>query len=309
MVLSHPHKNKKLSTHSFTINQFSLIDKLKDYGVLTKFKLSGLVVFSAAMTYLLADNLPIRWGGFVLTIIGGWLVTASSNAFNQIIERDLDKMMNRTMHRPLPTGRMQKPEAIMVALITGIAGVLILSVFINLLTGMLAAFSLLSYVLLYTPLKRITPLSVFVGAIPGALPAMLGYTAATNQLTYAAWVVFFIQFFWQFPHFWAIAWVMDDDYKKAGFIMLPTTHRDKGSALQTLLYALALLPVIVLPYIFNISGVVSLVIIALLTLWFIRLAFLLYQTCTIEAARKLMFGSFVYLPVTFIALVLDKYLF
>lgn len=237
------------------------------------------------------------------------MVTASSNAFNQVLERDLDVKMHRTQNRPIAAGRMSVTEGMTIAIISGMGGVALLVFKVNMITGILAAFSLASYVLLYTPLKRITPLSVFVGAIPGALPAMLGFTASTGVLSYEAWIVFFLQFFWQFPHFWAIAWVMDDDYKRAGFLMLPTTRRDKGSAMQTLVYAVALIPVVLLLPMFGLAGIVSLVGLLLLSMWFASLAYTLYVTMSIGAARRLMFGSFIYLPLSFILLVADKYLF
>jgi len=279
---------------------------IKDYAQLTKMRLASLVVFSAAMTFLLGSHGPINWALFGWLIAGGLLVTGSSNAFNQIMERELDKLMDRTSTRPLPDYRMTLVEAYTIALVSGLSGLVILYYFVNPLSGILGTIALFSYVFAYTPLKRITPFAVFVGAIPGAIPTALGYVAATGKLDFAAFVLFSIQFFWQFPHFWAIAWVVNDDYLKAGFQLLPTKKRDKGSAMQTVIYALALIPVSVLPYLYHISGIYSLVVLMLAALWFLWKAIVLYQQCSIEAARKLMFASFVYLPVVLIALVLDK---
>lgn len=279
---------------------------LKDYAQLTKMRLASLVVFSAAMTFLLGSQSPINWTLFMWLTIGGFLVTGSSNAFNQIMERELDKLMDRTTGRPLPDYRMTLLEAYTIALVTGLGGLFILYYFVNVWSGILGTIALFSYVFAYTPLKRITPFAVFVGAIPGAIPIALGYVAATGELSNAAFILFAIQFFWQFPHFWAIAWVLNDDYLKAGFELLPTKKRDKGSAMQTVVYALALIPVSVLPYLFHISGFYSMIVLLITALWFLYKAYMLYRECSIEAARKLMFASFVYLPVVLIALVIDK---
>ncbi|MEO8149107.1 MAG: heme o synthase [Bacteroidia bacterium] len=280
--------------------------RIKDYAQLTKMRLASLVVFSAAMTFLLGTHYPIDWFKFAWLIAGGFLITGSSNAFNQIIERELDRLMDRTNMRPLPDYRMTLTEAYTIALTTGLSGLIILYYFVNPLCGILGTIALFSYVFAYTPLKRVTPFAVFVGAIPGAIPTALGYIAATGELSHAAFVLFALQFFWQFPHFWAIAWVADDDYKKAGFELLPTKKRDKGSAMQAVIYAMALIPVGIMPYIFHISGIYSMVVLLIAALWFLWKAYLLYRDCTIDAARKLMFASFVYLPVVLIALVLDK---
>lgn len=269
-------------------------------------RLASLVVFSAAMTFLLGSQTPINWILFMWLTIGGFLVTGSSNAFNQIMERELDKLMDRTTNRPLPDYRMTLPEAYSIALATGLGGLFILYYFVNVQCGILGTVALFSYVFAYTPLKRITPFAVFIGAIPGAIPTALGYVAASGEISHAAFILFALQFFWQFPHFWAIAWVVNDDYLKAGFELLPTKKRDKGSAMQTVVYAMALIPVSVLPYLFHISGIYSMIVLLIAALWFLYKAVMLYRELSIEAARKLMFASFVYLPVVLIALVIDK---
>ncbi|MBL7926736.1 MAG: protoheme IX farnesyltransferase [Bacteroidia bacterium] len=269
-------------------------------------RLASLVVFSAAMTFLLGSGDSIDWVKFAWLLTGGVLITGSSNAFNQIMERELDKLMERTSNRPLPDYRMSLTEAYAVALVSGLGGSFILYYFVNFYSGILGTIALFSYVFAYTPLKRITPFAVFVGAIPGAIPTALGYIAATNTLSFEAFILFALQFFWQFPHFWAIAWVVNDDYLKAGFELLPTRKRDKGSAMQTVVYTLALLPVSIMPWLVKLSGVYSMVVLVIMALWFLYKALVLYNECSIEAARKLMFASFVYLPIVLIALVLDK---
>jgi heme o synthase len=283
----------------------TLKSRLQDYIQLTKFKLAFLVVFSAAMGFMSAPG-SIEWSKLVLLVIGGFLVTGASNGLNQVLERDLDKKMDRTVSRPLPDGRLSVGEAAAVSVIAGITGVIMLGAGINLASGLLGLFALISYAFIYTPLKRKTPFCVFVGAIPGAIPPLLGWVAATGQFGVAAWVLFAIQFLWQFPHFWAIAWVLDDDYKKAGFIMLPTGKRDKGSALQTLVYTISLFPVGFMPFLFNMSGAISAAVIALATAYFAWCSYGLYQVQTTEAARKLMFASFIYLPVVQLIIMLNK---
>jgi protoheme IX farnesyltransferase len=284
-----------------------IYSKLKDCAALVKLRLASLVVFSAAMGLLMAPASIFSWSKFVFLIVGGFFVTGSSNAFNQIIEKDLDKLMNRTQDRPLPSGRMSSTEALVLAAFTGFLGIAILYIFINPLSALLGSLALGLYTLVYTPLKRVTPFAVFVGAFPGAIPPMLGWVAATNHLDITAWILFSIQFIWQFPHFWAIAWVLDEDYKKAGFKMLPSVGgRNKSSAFQTMIYALSLIPLSFVPHYFNMIGLYSTLIICCCSIVFFVQALGLYQRCDIPAARKLMFGSFIYLPVVQIALVLGK---
>ncbi|MEI6815646.1 MAG: heme o synthase [Bacteroidota bacterium] len=281
--------------------------KVKDYIQLIKFRLSFLVVFSAVACFLLGTQGEINWMKMLMLVIGGFMVTGSSNAFNQIIERDLDKLMTRTQNRPLPDNRMAVNEAFVFSLIMGIIGVFLLTYFINITCGILGLFALLSYTLLYTPLKKQTPFAVFVGAFPGAIPPMLGWVAAKGQLDMIAFVLFFIQFIWQFPHFWAIAWVLDDDYKKAGFKMLPSLGgRNKASAFQALVYTISLIPISLLPFFFHITGIISAVVIIIAGVFFMLKAIKLYQTLTVEDGKALMFASFIYLPIIQIAMFLDK---
>jgi len=288
-------------------NPVSISSKIHDYAQLTKMRLALLVVFSAAMAFLMGSGGDLNWGKFLLLILGGFLVTGSANAFNQIMEKDLDKLMDRTLTRPLPDMRMKTMEALIVATLFGISGLLILTIFMNPASGLLGLLALLSYTIVYTPLKKITPFAVFVGAFPGAIPPLLGWVAATNHFGTEAWVLFSIQFIWQFPHFWAIAWVMDDDYKKAGFELLPSKGgRNKSSAFQAFIYAFSLIPVGLTPYFFKISGMFSLVVISIAGIIFAWQAWKLYSDCSLKSARQLMFGSFIYLPVVQIVLVLDK---
>jgi protoheme IX farnesyltransferase len=280
--------------------------KIADVAQLIKLRLATLVVMSAAFCYI-AGAETINWSTLTLLVIGGFLVTGSSNGFNQIIEKDLDKLMDRTKSRPVAAGRMGVTEAFFITSAFGVAGIVILYFFINPLSGILGALALVLYTLVYTPLKRKTPFAVFVGAFPGAIPAMLGWVAARGQIDIYAWILFACQFMWQFPHFWAIAWVLDDDYKKAGFKMLPSVKgRDKSSSFQVLVYTLFLIPVSLLPVAFRLSGSISGVVILLTGIWFLYKAYKLYSENSIEAARKLMFASFIYLPVVQMAVMFDK---
>lgn len=279
--------------------------KIKSFLKLTKFTLSALVVFSAIITFFtVADD--FTWKQVFAICVGGFLVTAAANGFNQIIEKDLDKLMNRTKARPIPTGNLSVNQALIFCAIFGVTGTILLWVFTNPLSGIIGFISIVLYALVYTPLKRVTPFSVFVGAIPGALPTLIGAIAATEgfgEVSFFAILLFCIQFFWQFPHFWAIAWVSHDDYQRAGFFMLPSKGgRDKSSRSQILVYTLSLLPIALTPFVFNFTGWITAAIVSCMSLVFIIQAFNLYKSGTIEDARKLMFGSFLYLPVVQLAL-------
>lgn len=283
----------------------TLMSKLADYIQLSKLRLSSLVVFSAAISYITVAQ-QIDWVKVLWLVLGGFLVTASSNAFNQIVERNTDKLMTRTANRPLPQGRMSVSEALFVAFAFGISGLSILFLFTNFLCGILGFLALVLYAAVYTPLKSKTPFAVFVGAFPGAMPPLLGCVAATEgfgSFTFQGWILFFIQFIWQFPHFWAIAWVLDDDYKKAGFKMLPSVGgRTKSSAFQILIYTLFLLPISLTPVFYGMSGIVSAVVITICGLLFIYQAQKLFNQLTVKYAQNLMFGSFVYLPIVQLAI-------
>jgi len=277
-----------------------------DFSKLIKLRLTFLVVFSASISFLIGskENGVIIWGDWVKLIIGGFLVTSAANGFNEIIEKDLDKLMKRTMDRPIPSGHMTTGQALVLSLFMGMMGTYLLGS-LNILTGLLSVFSILLYAFAYTPLKRKSPIAVFVGAIPGALPPLIGYVAAHGKIDDIALILFGIQFVWQFPHFWAIAWVLDDDYKLAGFRLLPTGRRDKTSAVITFLLTLVLLPVSLLPTIYGYGGMYVGGVSLLLSLIFLYQAFNLLRTLEINAARKLMFGSFYYLPIVQLMFLFD----
>lgn len=292
---------------------------LADFSKLIKFRLTFLVVFSASITFLMGSKMQVSrgdlpgidWMGWLILIAGGFLVTGAANCFNEVIEKDIDKLMTRTQDRPMPAGRMTTGQGLVLGLIMGIVGTFLLGK-LNLETGLLSVFSILLYAFAYTPLKRKSPIAVFVGAIPGALPPLIGYLAAFGHSTTfypidytIAVVLFLVQFAWQFPHFWSLAWVLDDDYKKAGIRLLPTTERDKTSALITLLSTVVLIPVSLLPIYYGFGGyyVAGVSIIAgLVFLWY---AWKLYIDMDIPSARKVMFCSFFYLPVVQLVLLFD----
>ena len=281
-----------------------LTAKLKDYAAFCKLRLASLVVFSALCGYLMAAD-TVNWKDLIMLLIGGFFVTGSSNGFNQIIEKQPDSLMKRTQNRPLPQNRMSIQEAVIVASVMGLLGVILLYL-INPLSALLGAIALVLYTAVYTPLKKETPFAVFVGAFPGAVPPMLGYVAFTGALDLEAWVLFAVQFMWQFPHFWAIAWKLDDDYKLAGFKMLPSGNRDKSSAYLILVYTLMMIPVSLLPLFFGLSGYISAAIILLAGIGFLIIAIKLYNSLSPKDASRLMFASFIYLPVVQVAMLVDK---
>lgn len=283
-------------------------ERVHDLGLLIKFKLTLLVVFSAAFGYAMASpfDASFNWTGLLLISLGGFLVTGSSNGINQVIEKDYDRLMTRTLNRPVATGRMPVSTAVVVSLLLGLSGVVILGQCFNQLTAWLALGSLLSYAFIYTPLKRISPISVVIGALPGAMPPLLGWTAVTGEIDAIGLSLFFIQFLWQFPHFWSIAWVLDDDYKKAGFKMLPASGRNAPTAMQTLVFSLLLLPAGIAPFYFGYTGMVSAIVLVLSAAFMIWRNGQLLRDCSIPSAKRLMFASFLYLPIIQLALVFDK---
>jgi protoheme IX farnesyltransferase len=288
-------------------SSLKIAGKLQDYKLLIKFNLSFMVVFSALISYLLAPKVKVfDWKAIMLFFVGGMLVTGSANTINQIVEKDTDAMMKRTANRPVASGRMSAEEAWAFAVITGIAGIVMLWHF-NLLTAALAAFSLFVYAFIYTPLKKVSSISVLVGAIPGSLPCLIGWAAGNDDLSAGGWVLFALQFFWQFPHFWAIAWIAHKDYTAAGFKMLPSNEGPtKYSAIQAIIYSLLLLPVGVLPYLTGMSGMVSMGVVAVANLLMVWQCVRLYREMTTQAARRVMFSSYIYLPVVLLALLADK---
>lgn len=279
---------------------------MKDFKNLVKLRLTLLVVFSASISFLIAEESreAIHWINWIKLVIGGFLVTSAANGFNEIIEKDLDKLMTRTADRPLPSGRMTNGQALVLSIMMGIFGTYLLGS-LNLTTGLLSVFSILFYAFIYTPLKRKSPIAVFVGAIPGALPPLIGYVAAHGKIDHIALILFAIQFVWQFPHFWAIAWVLDDDYKKAGFRLLPTTKRDKISAGITLLSTIILIPVSLLPTIYGFGGYTIAGVSLIAGILFMYYAFKLYIDLEVKSAQKLMFASFIYLPIVQLVLLFN----
>lgn len=276
---------------------------------LSKVRLTTSVVFSALAGYFIAfDKFDVFT--FIYLLTGGFLVVAASNGFNQILEKEHDKLMERTANRPLPTGRMSVKEAFWLSLTMSLVGVFLLYR-INFLSGFFGTISIILYVLVYTPLKRISPISVLVGAFPGAIPFMLGWVAATNDFDVEPGILFAIQFIWQFPHFWAIAWVCDDDYKRAGFKMLPG-EKDKSTAWKAVSYCLFLIPISILP-VFGITGSLQLsilasILIVILGIWFATKAIGLFKNVDDASAKKLMFASFIYLPLLQLIYIIDRLL-
>ena len=293
---------------SITLSPVSLISqKIKDYAMLAKLRLSFLVVFSAVIGYIFGATGFYNIANLFWLALGGILVTGASNTINQIIERDIDRLMSRTSNRPLPMERMNVLEAIVAAGAMGISGILVLTLFFNPIAGVLAAISLLSYAFIYTPLKRVSSIAVFVGAIPGALPPMIGYVCATGRIDFVAIVLFSTQFIWQFPHFWSIAWIQYEDYKKAGIMLLPSASgKTRMSAIQNVIYCSVLLVVSMMPYFFNMVGLAGNIVIAGVGTMFLWMAWNHYRKCDDVSARTLMFGSFIYLPVMQLALVFGK---
>jgi heme o synthase len=283
-------------------------NRLKDYLQLIKPSLSIMVVFSSVVSYLLAPNVvDYNWQMILLLFAGGMLVTGSANAINQVVEKDTDALMKRTAKRPVAAGRMSVAEGWAFAVICGIAGVLILGYFFNWLSAGLAAFSLFLYAFIYTPLKKINAIAVLIGAFPGAMPCLIGWAAGANELSIGGWVLFAIQFLWQFPHFWAIAWVAHKDYSNAGFKLLPSEQGPtKYTALQTIVYSLLMIPVGMIPYYIGMSGMASLIIVMLTNLFLVMQCFRLYKEMNAKAARRVMFSSYIHLPVVLLALLMDK---
>ena len=295
-----------------TSTSLRLAVKVKDYFLLTKFTLSFTVVFSCVICYLLAPAVVVfDWKMIILLFIAGMLVTGSANTINQAVEKDTDAVMKRTAKRPVASGRMSVEEAYLFAIISGIFGVWMMYYYFNLQSALLSAFSLFLYAFIYTPLKKISSVSVLVGAFPGALPCLIGWIAGFPENQPIAWggglILFAIQFLWQFPHFWAIAWVAHGDYTKAGFKLLPSdSGPTKFTALQSVLYAFMMIPVGMLPFYFNMSGHISLWILLASNIFIVVQCVRLYIDMDIKAARRVMFSSYIYLPVVLLALLADK---
>jgi protoheme IX farnesyltransferase len=293
-----------------------VVARMRDYLLLIKFSLTTMVVFSAVISYLLAPKIvEYDWVMISLLFLAGMLVTGSANTINQVVEKDTDALMKRTANRPIASGRMSVTEGWIFAVISGLGGVFLLWYFFNGLSAGLAAFSLFLYAFIYTPLKKVNSISVLVGAFPGGLPCLIGFAAGNDTIFFGehgwrelgGWALFAIQFFWQFPHFWAIAWLAHKDYEAAGFRLLPSEKGPtKYSAIQSIIYSVLLVPVGLLPYFTGITGWVSLLITLVCNLLMIGLSVRLYSKMEKSAARGVMFGSYLYLLIVFFALVADK---
>ncbi|MEO8405232.1 MAG: heme o synthase [Chitinophagaceae bacterium] len=290
--------------------------KIKDYLQLVKLSLSIMVVFSSVLSFMLTEGYESyqdKLFRIIMLFAGGMLVTGSANAINQVVEKDTDALMKRTASRPVASGRMSVAEGWAFAIITGAAGVYILGHYLNWLSAGIAAFSLFLYAFIYTPLKKVNSIAVLVGAVPGALPCLIGWAAGDDQLSVGGWVLFAFQFLWQFPHFWAIAWISHKDYTTAGFKLLPSEKGPtKFTALQTVIYSLLLLPVTMIPFFIgmcqykDVPGMIGLVLVLLANVFMIMRCVTLYRKMDTGSARKVMFGSYLYLPVVLLALLLSK---
>lgn len=294
-------------------NEVSIKSVLTDFKALTKSGLALSVVFSSLAGYLLgfSDEHPFSWTVLILLAIGGYCMVGASNVFNQIIEKDLDALMDRTKNRPIPSGRISVRQAFVFGCVLTVAGIAILYN-INPKTAMFGAISIFLYTSVYTPLKTVTPLAVFVGAFPGAIPYMLGWVAATNNFGIEAGMLFMVQFFWQFPHFWAIGWFLYEDYKKGGFFMLPTGKQDKKTALQIMLYTIWLIVASLFPAT-GLAGelklsLISAVLVLGIGLWMLVFAVKLYNKMDAASARKLMLVSVSYISLLQVIYIIDKFI-
>lgn len=292
---------------------------VSDFAKLVKFRLTTTVVFSASIAFLIGSRQQgdINWINWLILILGGFLVTASASGFNEIIEKDLDRLMKRTSDRPLPAGRMTTGQALVLCLFMGIAGTLVLS-HLNFVAGFISVFSLLLYAFVYTPLKQKSPIAVFVGAFPGAFPPLIGYFAAFTQDDLALYsqtnasailiiplVLFGIQFLWQFPHFWSIAWVADEDYKKAGFRLLPTKKTNKASAFILFLSCFIMIPAGLIPIYYGFGGLYFTILTLIGSLVFAWFGYVHLKKMTVSSAKAVMFTSFIYLPISQLILLFD----
>ncbi len=285
----------------------AVLRKLRDYYLLMKFTLSFTVVFSCVISYLLVPEVRFDLVSVLLLFVGGMLVTGSANAINQVVEKDTDALMRRTSLRPVAAGRMGADEAWTFAAVTGILGIFLLGWWFNTTTAVISMFSLFLYGFIYTPLKKVHSIAVLVGAIPGALPCLIGWVAGADALTPGGWILFSLQFVWQFPHFWAIAWVSYNDYSRAGFKLLPSSGGPtKHAAVQAILYSVILVPIGLLPFVTGMSGKMSLYVVLIANLFMVWQCIRLFREMDVKAARRVMFSSYIYLPVVLLALYADK---
>jgi len=281
--------------------------KVKDLGMLVKFRLTLTVVFSAFMAFLIASEGSIDWVSVLILVSGGFLITGASNTLNQVLEKDFDKLMARTENRPLATGRMNTSEAVLWAGFMTLAGIMLLAYF-NVWAAFFGMVALVSYAFIYTPMKRVSPIAITIGAFPGALPVLIGCVAYQGELTMLGLSLFLIQFLWQFPHFLAIGWLGFDDYQKAGYQLLPTRNgeREPNTGFHSMLYAVLLIPFVIIPYYYGITGIWSMIFAVVVTLIYTWFGWNLQQKKDRKSALQLMFSSFFYLPFILIAFLIDK---
>jgi len=273
-----------------------------------KFTLSFTVVFTCVICYMLAPKvMTYDWSMILLLTFAGLCITGSANAINQAVEKDTDALMKRTANRPVASGRMSQQTAYTFATITGILGIAIMWKYFNFSSALLSAFSLFLYAFIYTPLKKINSIAVLVGAFPGALPCLIGYVAGNDGFAYAGLALFLIQFLWQFPHFWAIAWVSHSDYSRVGFKLLPAKEGPtRFTALQSIMYAVLMIPIGFIPYYLNLTGQISMWVLLVANIFMVVQCVRLYQNMGVPAARRVMFSSYIYLPIVYLALLADK---
>ena len=285
---------------------YIMIENIKLFFEITKFRLSFLVALSSVFGFFISTS-KVDINEVFILLVGGYLISSSSVINNQILEKDLDKMMNRTNKRPIPTGRISIYKSVIMSIFSMIIGLFLISFYLNIYAALLSFISLILYSFVYTPMKKFGPIAVFIGAIPGALPPLIGWVASTGQITLEAIIIFSIQFIWQFPHFWAIAWMYDDDYKKVGFKLLPNNgEKNLKTAVNIMIYTLFLIPLGLLPTIFGITGIISGTVAVFLAIIFLAQTFKLINDYSRESAVKVMFSSFIYLPIVQISYVLDK---
>lgn len=296
-----------MSTAEDISDSYKVAAKVKDYFQLIKFTLSFTVVFSCVICYLLAPGVTYNFKMVILLFTAGMLVTGAANAINQAVEKDTDALMKRTFKRPVANGRMSQSEAYTFAIISGMLGVLIMAHFFNLSAAVLSALSLFIYAFIYTPLKKINSVAVLIGAFPGALPCLIGWVAGTGEFSAGGFILFGMQFLWQFPHFWAIAWVSHNDYSKAGFKLLPSAKGPtKFTAMQAIIYSLIMIPWGILPFYYGLTGVVSLWIVITCNIIMVVQSVRLYLQMDVKAAKRVMFSSYIYLPIVLLSLLADK---
>lgn len=294
------------STYSF---KDSIKAKANDYAQLLKLRLTSLVIFSTFIGYVVGSSSNTNWWLLVPLLVGGFLTVASANSLNQVIERKTDRLMKRTLNRPLATNRMSVFEAVIISLILGLVGVILLGYYLNTLSAILAFTGLIVYAFLYTPLKKISSISVWVGAIAGAIPPVIGLAAATGEINSLAWSLFVLQFIWQFPHFYAIAWLLDDDYKRAGLKLMPIGgEKDKVSTYQITVLTALFIPASIIPFMLGTISILGFITILSLGIYMTWKAIKLHQTPSDVTAKKLMFSSFMYLPLALIGITIDYFI-